>query len=497
MPTGSLAKLGRELANRKTLEQVALSRSSDDSQCELLQIPFAQWCVGLRIKTDKGLQPFELFDWQQQTADLIAGDKALTRRAIALLSSRQTGKTSLLLALAAYLAQSRRQFTALIIHRTTQDAYLLCRRLKRFLDGVALTTDSLSLLEFVDSSSAIHFRSCNPKKADGAESAGRGLESVDLVVIDEASHTANLKDVLGVVAPTLTWSSMGVVCFVGTASSKQSYYYENLASAAGGAESLEKVLSGIREGNIAPFQILDTGKGAAAVITNWRAIDRCKNEPDFLSRVQNEFDLSDAQMDSEYELIFGSSVDSAVFDYGLVMAAQTEESPYEYQKSHVVYLGVDPAGQGKDFAVAVTLREIEKDGQVIYEVVDLYRKRSGTSEQHLSAVDERISRFRPLKTIVEKNAAGQTWVEHLAGRGYPDPIIGFATTAISKPVLIGRLQLALERGVLRIPRGPIIGELLAYRRLENGKLGASGNNHDDTVIALSLALLASGFNQNG
>ena len=497
MKSRKLAHLGqqRRHSHQRQWIRAAAAVTDTSGQGELLQVPFAQWCAGLRIKTDKGLQPFELFDWQQKTANLIAGDRALTRRAIALLSSRQTGKTSLLLALAAYLAQSRRQFTALIIHRTTQDAYLLCRRLKRFLDGVTLKTDSLSLLEFADSNSAIHFRSCNPKKADGAESAGRGLESVDLVVIDEASHTQNLKDVLGVVAPTLTWSSMGVVCFVGTASSKQSYYYENLATAAGGAEALEKVLSGIRSGHTAPFQILDTGKGAAGIVTNWRAIERFKNEPDFLGRVQNEFDLSDSQMDSEYELIFGSSVDQAVFDYGLVMGAQVEPEPYEYSCSDIIYIGVDPAGIGKDFAVAIALRVTKEEGHEIYTVVEMYRKRTGTSEQHLSAVDSMILDFDPLKTVIETNSMGQTWLEHLLGRGHSRPIVGIASTAKSKPVLIGRLQLALERGVLRISQKPIIDELLAYRRLENDKMAAGGNAHDDCVTALSLALLASGFNQ--
>ena len=464
---------------------------------ELLELSFADWCRSLRIKTDKGLQPFELFPWQESFADLILGEKPLTRRAIALLSSRQTGKTSLLLAIAAYLAQSRRQFTGLIIHRTTQDAHLLCRRLKSLLDGVELKSDSLSLLEFANSGSAIHFRSCNPKKSDGAESAGRGLNAVDLAVCDEFSHTSNGKEVLGVIAPTLTWSEMGIVCFVGTASSKQSYYYETLAAAAGGAEKLESTLKGVREGELDPYQVLDTGKGAVGIITSWRAIDRFRNEPNFLERVQNEFDLSDEQMDSEYSLIFGSSVSAAVFDFNLVMASQVEDidPPKQYD---LIFSGCDSAGQGKDYTVLLSLRVVkEGDGKEIYEVVDLYRKRTGTTEQHLNAITQRIGKLCPLALIIEKNATGQIWLENLAGLGFSGTRIqGFATTAASKPVLIGRLQIALERGVLRIPKGSIIiEELLAYRRTDSGKLEAGGKAHDDCVIALGLALFSAHFNQ--
>jgi hypothetical protein len=360
-----------------------------------------------------------------------------------------------------------------------------------------MKSDSLSLLEFEDSGSAIHFRSSNPNKSEGHEQVGRGLESVDLVIVEEASHTGNLRDVLGVIAPALTWSAMGLVVFVGTASSKQSYYYENLAASAGGEENLENLLNGIREGSVEPFQVLDTGKGAVGIVTNWRAISRFKEEADFLGRVQNEFDLSDDQIASEYELIFGSSVDSAVFDFGLVMAAQTAIEAQPHKAGDVIFMGVDPAGQGKDFAVCVALRvDKDDDDKEIYTVVRLYRKKTGVSEQHLSAISRMIEKLDPIAVCVEKNSMGQVWLENLAGIGYPCHIEGFSTTAASKPVLIGRLQIALERGVLRIPKdSPIINELLAYRRNENGKLEAGGNSHDDTVIALALALHSAGFNR--
>ena len=90
---------------------------------------------------------------------------------------------------------------------------------------------------------------------------------------------------------------------------------------------------------------------------------------------------------------------------------------------------------------------------------------------------------------------GQVWLENLSGLSHDCQIEGFTTSQTSKQVFIGRLQIALERGVLKIPKGVIVDELLAYRRLDNGKLEASGNSHDDTVIALALALHAARFNR--
>ncbi len=215
-----------------------------------------------------------------------------------------------------------------------------------------------------------------------------------------------------------------------------------------------------------------------------------------MGRVQQELNLSDAQISSEYEMVFSAAVDEAVFDFGLVMAAQVKAEPYEHSASDVLYIGVDPAGQGKDFAVAIALKVDRENGKEIYTAVQMYRKRTGVSEQHLNAVSQMLEELDPVCATVEKNSMGQVWLENLAGLGYPCQIEGFNTTAASKPVLIGRLQIALERGVLRIPKGSVIvDELLAFRRTDSGKLEAGGNAHDDTIMALSLALQAARFNQ--
>jgi len=477
---------------RAQLEQQLAKEQAETGQ--LLELPFVDWCQTLKIKTDKGLQPFELFPWQADFSDLIVGDKALTRRAIALLSSRQTGKTSLNLALMAYLAQSRRQFSGLVLHRTTQDAYLLCRRLKTFLDGARLKSDSLSLLEFADSGSQIHFRSCAPNKPDGASSAARGLPSIDFCIVDEFSHTANARDIVTVVAPTTTWSNMGLLVLIGTASSKQTYFYEQLSSAADGADSLESLLESVREENVAPYQVLDRGEGAVGVVTNWRAIGRFKSEPDFLKRIQGEFDLSDEQIDGEYELKFDSNQQFSVFSPESVINAQTDDIQQSSDVSGVIHWGVDSAGAGADFAVAIGLRELlEESGG--FEVCAMYRKRTGTMAEHIGAIANMMREYGAQSATVETNNMGQAWLEELslivdAFNG----MSGFATTGASKPSLIGSLSIALQNGHIRIPTGSkIIKELLAFQRDERGRMGAPNGKHDDCVMALALALHSAGY----
>jgi hypothetical protein len=67
--------------------------------------------------------------------------------------------------------------------------------------------------------------------------------------------------------------------------------------------------------------------------------------------------------------------------------------------------------------------------------------------------------------------------------------IGWDTSGVSRPLLIGYLDEAIRQGSISI-RDPITQmELLTFVIGPNGKAAAQGNCHDDTVIALALALI--------
>ena len=136
------------------------------------------------------------------------------------------------------------------------------------------------------------------------------------------------------IGPALTWGNPKLSILIGTAGSKASHYYHLLAEAAGGAERLEALLEGIRQGTEQPFQILNReGPGPIAVISNWRCIPEFAKEPDFLGRVQQELNLSDSQIASEYEMKFSAAVDSAVFGFESIMGAQIEAiGPFESRR---------------------------------------------------------------------------------------------------------------------------------------------------------------------
>ena len=72
--------------------------------------------------------------------------------------------------------------------------------------------------------------------------------------------------------------------------------------------------------------------------------------------------------------------------------------------------------------------------------------------------------------------------------------IGFQTNARTKPLLIAELDRALHCG-LKIRVSQIINELITYVIEEDGKTNAAEGSHDDSVIALALAI--QGYNEIG
>lgn len=471
---------------RQNQAQVSRGRGGDN----LLKIPFVEWCKSLQIKTEKGLKPFELFEWQ---ADFSEALLSTPRTPFTLLSSRQTGKTAMVLALLVWLSLSRYQFTAVVTHRKGDDVRQLARRCKKFIPSdTRLESDSLSLISFEETQSELHFRSCNPRNEDGAEAVGRGLASVDLVVIEEASHTTNVAEIMTVLGPTLTHSAMATVLQIGTAGRKETAYYSGLVDAFGGAQQLEAKLQNIRQGIEKPFHI-EVGKNRIAVITNWRAIPKFAAEPDYIKRIQREQDLADSQIESEHELIFDSDKTTSVFDFKLVKQAQagTWERP---ETGAIYYAGVDGSGRPRtgrkgDYTVCIV---IEKTPDEKFKVIQLYRKRGITFERRYAEISEILNDYSPIKTLIEANdGLGQTYHENISNGCLGLNVKRFNNNNGRKAAIVNKIQLALEKETLIIPKSAIIDELLSFQQLENGELTAVGKNaHDDTVMALGMALQA-------
>ena len=104
--------------------------------------------------------------------------------------------------------------------------------------------------------------------------------------------------------------------------------------------------------------------------------------------------------------------------------------------------------------------------------------------------------WQPALILAESNAMGDPIVEQLQRDDLP--VMGFETTASSKPPLIENLALALEKAEWQFqPDAVWTAELEAYERTVSANTGRSSYSapegcHDDTVMARALMAWAAG-----
>ena len=101
-----------------------------------------------------------------------------------------------------------------------------------------------------------------------------------------------------------------------------------------------------------------------------------------------------------------------------------------------------------------------------------------------------IRKWNVTQAVIETNSIGEPGLEALQRAGLP--VIGFNTTAVSKPPLIENLALTLEQETFQFIADPVwTGELEAYERHVSPMTGRSQYSapegmHDDTVVARAL-----------
>ncbi len=453
---------------------------------------WAKWAgfvPSIEIRSGGKIQPMKPWPWQVALVDQVLRDWAY-RSAYVFGKSRQCGASEGLLSLILWLCLIsgsglvpgvERGFTALVASRTYQDAMLLGRRLRRMVKslGLKLDTDSLNLVALPNGSTVL-FRSADP------DSIGRGIESVNMVVLDEFSFYSEQARTLEAIAPSMTSVPNSKLFTVSTPNGKGDEFWRLLTSAVPELE-LERMLEEIRTEQTAPFQIIQGSP--RLILLNWREVYGHKKDT-FLQEIKEEFNLTEVTIRQEYEMEFLSESDNFIFPLGLVKSC-TAGTLLPAEDGAIYYAGIDVAtssDQNSDYTVCIIIEKLWAKGSERYRVVALYRRRTGSSPQHLSAIAKLIEAYEPISTTIETNGPGKVWAESLSGLSLPTELESFTTSRNSKEALISRLVLAMEAEKLWIPEGPITEELLSFRRNKNGQMEAANNSHDDCVISLGLAL---------
>lgn len=166
--------------------------------------------------------------------------------------------------------------------------------------------------------------------------------------------------------------------------------------------------------------------------------------------------------------------------------------PADPHQGHRMVAGVDWAKQSDYTAISIGCLECRQEvARDRFNKIDFHFQR-----ERLKAL---VSLYNLVTIRVELNSIGEPNFEELQRDGLP--VVGFMTTASSKPQLIENLALVLEKGEWQFQPDPVwTGELEAYERKVSPTTGRSSYSapegvHDDTVIARALMALNTGIPQ--
>lgn len=443
---------------------------------------FAKHC---RTRQRDGIKGLQLYDWQRNVLALVDeyGSVVITK-------SRQVGGSQVFLMKALQLAITKPGFLGLIASKRTDDAMQLARRVRRALKGlnteIKPVNDSLSQL-VLSNESQLLFRSSSP-----ADSLSRSIDTLDFALADEYSFwTDGQEEALGSLAPAMANSKNPQLIIVSTPNGKTDDYWKKLSGGLGAA-AFDAKLKAIREGAEEPYQEIVVPGKIPVAICHWKAIPHYAADSDFKTKMVQNLGLTESKWLREFELDFAES-EQSVFSFQLVQSCLGREIDKSWtpEPGAIYWIGVDPSGvSGGDYSAAVVLEQLGDH----YLPVEIFRKRTGTAAEHLTAIANLIRKWEPVQVTVEANGVGATWVEQLSSLSLTSKIEKFSTTASSKPILISRVKLGMERGEVEISPGSVIEqELLSYRQVGN-KMEAATGGHDDALMAMCLAAAPSGLN---
>ena len=206
-------------------------------------------------------------------------------------------------------------------------------------------------------------------------------------------------------------------------------------------------------------------------------------DPDWAEKTKAKAKLTDRAWRQEYEMDYVAS-DAQVFPPELVEKACHGRCIESGLINRDYIMAIDPAGGGDDYWCSVVLDITTAP----YQVVNMFRVRYKSSDYCIKQIIEQAENFSPSKVIVEKNGVGAVVSEILSKALAKYMVEPYNTNRPNKISNTDRITYFLEREELKVPRDPFYQEMLMFRQLETGDRQAGDGAHDDSVMALALAL---------
>lgn len=161
-----------------------------------------------------------------------------------------------------------------------------------------------------------------------------------------------------------------------------------------------------------------------------------------------------------------------------------------------------PAEKGRNYVVAVDPAGGGSEGDyTAMEVIDMETGlQCAELEEHLTPLETALAaaelarEYNGALLAVERNNHGSGVLAHLLGYCHYDHVYrngegeGFLTSLLTRPAMLGRLDGVLVQSPAALQSERLLLQCRSFVRLANGRTGARAGEHDDCVMAMSIAL---------
>lgn len=420
----TVASLNRRLAGLNRQHRAIWQRMDEETR------PAAGNRGPLDLAAELGVS---LDPWQREALTTSVHD-------LLLLVTRQGGKGEVATFLALDRLVNAPGSTIVVVSRAERQAKRLLRRIKRRyrqLAGVPLPlTDNQYEFGLRNGSEVLAL--------PGSEETVRGIEAVDLLIVDEAALVA--EELFNAVYPMLASTNGRCVAMTSARGARGWFWREFVGS--------------------------DPDWHRTKI--TWRDIPRFT--PAFIDRVRRRFGEVMFRQEFECEFLGDGSV------FRKVAAAATAEPQDKPIEGHDYLISVD-WGKLSDWTVLAVW------DATLGHLVHLDRFQQIDYTLQLARLQALCDRFTPFALAPERNSMGEPIVEQIARAAWSPPLLlPFTTTNASKALAVEAFALALEQETVKVIDDPVLtAELHAFEgtRLPSGliRYGAPEGSHDDCVMA--------------
>lgn len=436
-------------------------------------VAFANLC---KIRSGAKVINFDPYHYQKLLINLIERHYSTV-----IAKTRQLGITETIANYFLFKACKNPGYLAVIFSKTQSDTSNIAKRIRRQIDSlyeyIETETDSLTDIQ-ISNGGRILFRNSTPNGA-------RGLESVSDILYDESAFVDEIEEIYKSSIPcTTVVGDDARIVILSTPNGQSGWYWDKLSLNNGDKDVLE-ICERIKTEQIEPLQYWTDTNGWCKFILHWLAHPKFSLKKDiYLQDIKSRFELPDDVIQQEYNLSFVDS-ESLVFSSEIIRQNAIGEWK-DHQEYGIYYFGIDTSLLGNDYTVCTILQEIDSK----YHLVKMYRQRKKTHEYNIYQIGELLRKYNPIRVGIEVNSSGQIYYEQLSDQHLNTDFEPIKTTSSSKPTMINRLTLALERQQLIFPNDrTIVEEFLSFR--QNGsRLEAIEGKHDDIIMSLAFAIVA-------